>query len=58
MTKETEETKENMTEFTNLAEFNLSDGYVCDVDTGICGPAKDLENKSSKEKKNESNHLV
>lgn len=35
--------KEN--NFMTLEPLGLSDGFVCDVETGICGPADKMEMK-------------
>lgn len=48
-------------DLTNLADVNqidLSAGYICDVETGICGPTEEIKNENSEEKKNENNNLV
>ena len=53
--------KEKENEFKNLESLDhldMSAGFVCDTETGICGPADEVENKKSKEQKNESNHMV
>lgn len=44
-------------EFQNL---DFSTGYVCDTETGICGPAEQITEKqeTEEEKKNANNNLV
>lgn len=51
-----------------LAEYNnglksfegldLSGGFVCDLETGICGPVDEKEEKQVEEKQNANNNLV
>lgn len=43
-----------------LEGLDLSNGFVCDFETGICGPADLIENNTEKneETTNENNHLV
>ncbi len=52
----------DVTKLEGLHNVDFSNGFVCDLETGICGPADEIENKKEekedKEKKNENHHLV
>lgn len=50
----------NNKQFSALENLDLSQGFVCDVETGICGPAEDVnaEKINLEEKKNANNHMV
>lgn len=52
----------NINEVNDLSHLKLSDGFVCDVETGICGPEEPIQTakttKKSEEKKNANNDLV
>lgn len=52
----------NVTELKGLENIDLSGGFICDLETGICGPEEEIKNaqKASvdEEKKNENNNLV
>lgn len=52
--------KINLTDLSGLETLNGSSGFVCDMETGICGPAEEItQNKSSnEEKKNANNSMV
>lgn len=39
-----------------LKGLNLSKGFVCDFETGICGPANEMNEKKSVEEKNNANN--
>lgn len=46
-------------ESSTLEGLNLSNGFVCDFETGICGPADEINNKKSvEEKDNADNNMV
>lgn len=49
-----------LTEFSNFEGLDISGGFVCDMETGICGPAVDINIKKTnlEEKKNGNNSLV
>lgn len=44
----------------DIEGLDLSGGYICDVETGICGPADEVNDSTedAKEKKHEDNDLV
>ena len=46
--------------FQTLGSLDLSGGMVCDVETGICGPADEMElnKENKKESLNENNSMV
>ena len=47
--------KESLT----LEELDLSNGFVCDFETGICGPVDEInEQKSVEERNNANNNMV
>lgn len=53
------EIKMNNDGFKTLDSLDLSGGLVCDVETGICGPADVVEtDKPMEENMNEDNNLV
>jgi len=56
MTDNTNE-ENNLTSFENL---DLGEGFVCDVETGICGPAEEMEQnkQQTKEQQHANNDLV
>ncbi len=42
-----------------LEHIDLSGGFTCDMETGICGPTETIQKKKKlKEIKNENNNLV
>lgn len=44
---------------TPLEPLNQLDGFVCDIETGICGPVSMTdEEKTEEEKKNANNDMV
>jgi len=45
---------------TSLETLDLGDGFVCDVETGICGPAEEMEQTKPEEKEQQhaNNDLV
>ena len=43
--------KAGLTDLSNLNDLDLPTGYICDVETGICGPVDELENEKIEEKK-------
>lgn len=46
-------------ESSTLEGLDLSNGFVCDFETGICGPADEInEKKSVEEKDNADNNMV
>jgi len=50
-------------DITTLENLDLSEGIVCDVETGICGPADEIEQKKqnkqeAKETNDANNDLV
>ncbi|MDN6161133.1 MAG: hypothetical protein L0I79_00035 [Atopostipes sp.] len=52
MTKEKErKVEKELTDLSNLEDLEMSDAYLCDAETGICGPAEAVENDEVKEKK-------
>ncbi len=59
MTTKNDEIKEiNLTEFTTIDSLDLSGGFTCDVETGICGPIEEKTEENIKENKNEHNDMV
>ena len=47
--------KESLT----FEELDLSNGFVCDFETGICGPVDEInEQKSVEERNNANNNMV
>lgn len=46
----------NVSNLKGLETIDFSGGFICDVETGICGPAEKKE--VNEEKKNENNHMV
>lgn len=59
MTIENEGIKEiNLSELSNLNQFDLSGGFICDVETGICGPTEEMIEENVEEKENENNDMV
>lgn len=53
-------TKTTHQQFATLENLDLSNGFACDVETGICGPIDDMKETSSKqkEKRNADNDMV
>jgi len=52
----TDNTKEENT-VTSFENLDLGEGFVCDVETGICGPAEEIEEtKQNKQKVKEQQH--
>lgn len=46
-------------ESSTLEGLDLSNGFVCDFETGICGPAEEINHKKSvEEKDNANNNMV
>ena len=45
----------NVSRLEGLDNIDFSNGFVCNVETGICGPT---DEKVDEEKKNENNHMV
>ena len=61
MTKEKKKVETiGLNNLSGLDEIDLSGGYICDVETGICGPMDEaaMKNEPTEEKKNESNSMV
>ena len=59
MTKEKKKVETiELNQISGLEGIDLSGGYVCDVETGICGPTEEMKNETLEEKKNENNNLV
>lgn len=59
MTTEKKEIKEiNLTEFTTINQLDLSGGFTCDVETGICGPIEESKTENIEENKNANNNMV
>lgn len=56
MDVENEEIKR--TELSNINQLDLSGGFGCDVDTGLCGPAEEMKKEKTEENKNENNDMV
>lgn len=52
----------NVTKLKGLETIDFSDGFICDFETGICGPEEEIKKVKSgsidEEKKNENNDLV
>lgn len=52
----------NVMELKGLKNLDLSDGFVCDMETGICGPEDEIQKakqaKVDEEEKNANNNLV
>lgn len=55
-------TLNNVTELKGLENIDFSGGFVCDLETGICGPEEEIQKAKNvsedEEKKNENNNLV
>lgn len=59
MTKEKDKVEEiKLNNLTSLDSIDLSGGYSCDLETGICGPVDEENEENVKEKKNENNNMV
>lgn len=59
MTTENKEIKEiNLTEFATINQLDLSGGFTCDFETGICGPTEDITIENIEENKNANNNMV
>lgn len=60
MTKEKKKVESiGLNNLAGLDGIDLSGGYICDVETGICGPAdEEMKNEPTEEKKNENNSMV
>lgn len=61
MTKEKKKVETiGLNNLAGLDGIDLSGGYICDVETGICGPAdeEEMKNERTEEKTNENNHVV
>lgn len=61
MTKEKKKVENiGLNNLADLDGIDLSGGYICDVETGICGPAdEEMKNEAAaEEKKNENNSMV
>lgn len=49
MSKEKINKKENeLSNLSDLTDFDLSSDYFCNVETGICGPTSDLKKREIK----------
>lgn len=51
---------QNVRNLSSLETIDFSDGYACDLETGICGPINEQSQneKVEEESKNANNHLV
>lgn len=59
MSDESEKIQEiSIADLSNDHSFNLSGDFICDVETGICGPAEEIKDDETKEQKNENNDMV
>ncbi len=58
LTAKNKEIKEiNLTRLPTINQLDLSSGFTCDLETGICGPTEKNE-ENVEEKKNANNNMV
>lgn len=48
----------NVSNSGGLQTFDFSGGMICNVETGICGPADEVNEKVEEENKIENNNMV
>lgn len=59
LTAKNKEIKEiNLTKLSTINQLDLSGGFTCDLETGICGPAEKIQEENVEEKKNANNNMV
>lgn len=59
MTAENKEIKEiKLTELTAINQLDLSGGYTCDIETGICGPTDKTTEENTEENQHANNDMV
>lgn len=47
-----------LTELTTIEPLDLSGGFTCDIETGICGPIEEITAENLEENKHANNNMV
>ena len=59
MTEENKGIKEiNLTELSTVNTLDLSGGFTCDIETGICGPIEEKTSEKTEENEDANNNMV
>lgn len=59
MTAENKEIKEiKLKEITPISTLDLSGGFTCDVETGLCGPIEETSKEKIEENQHANNDMV